>query len=120
MKILLIAMLAALFALAGTVNAAPATLEEKVAGELAVYQEALDLSEEQASVIEDGLTQKISIGQEAYQLKKAGDDDKGKEMNQQAGKAFYQLMRETLTKDQWKVYRDNKDEIKEAVKASRK
>ena len=40
-------------------------------------------------------------------------------MNQQAGKAFYQLMRETLTKDQWKVYRENKDEIKEAVKTAR-
>ena len=112
--------LVVLFALGSTAHAAPRSLEQKVADDLAVYQGVIELSEEQSQALEEGLTKKLTIGQQAYELKKAGEAEKGKAMNQQAGKEFHKLLRATLTKEQWQVYEEHKDEIKQAMKDLRK
>jgi len=115
----MIAWLATLLLISGAAWAAPKSLEQRVSEELAIYTEALALNEEQAAAFEAALTKKITIGREAYEIKKGGDEVKGKKMNQAAGKEFNQMMKETLTKQQMKTYRANKDEIKEAIKNSR-
>ena len=115
----MIAWLAILMLVSGAVWAAPKSVEQRVADELAIYSEALALSDEQAAALSEGLTKKITIGREAQEIKQGGDEAKAKEMNQAAGKEFNQLLRGTLTKQQMKTYQAKKDEIKEAIKKAR-
>lgn len=111
--------LCSLLLISGSALAQQKTIEEKVAGSLAVYQQTLDLSEEQSATVEQALLEKTKIGKEAYALKKEGKEAEGKEMNQKAGKSFYQTLRATLTKEQWATYQEQKEAIKEALKESR-
>ena len=115
----MITWLSALMLVAGAAWAAPKTIEQRVADELAIYNEALELSEEQAEAIGKGLTEKITIGRQAQEIKQGGDAAKAKEMNQAAGKDFNKLLRDTLTKEQMKTYRAKKDGIKQAIKDAR-
>jgi len=115
----MIAWLATLMLVSGAAWAAPKSVEQRVADELAIYNEALALSEEQAAALSEGLTKKITIGREAQEIRKGGDEARAKEMNQAAGKEFNQLLRGTLSKDQMKTYQAKKEDIKEAIKKSR-
>ena len=115
----MIAWLATLMLVSGAAWAAPKSIEQRVADELAIYNEALALSDEQAAALSEGLTRKITIGREAQEIKQGGDETKAKEMNQAAGKEFNQLLRSTLSKDQMKTFQAKKDEIREAIKKAR-
>jgi len=115
----MIAWLAILMLVSGAAWAAPKSVDERVADELAIYSEALALSDEQSAALREGLTKKITIGREAQEIKKGGDEARAKEMNQAAGKEFNKLLRDTLSKQQMKTYQAKKDDIKEAIKNSR-
>ena len=115
----LIPFLTALLLIPAIALAAPMTVEERVDTELAIYNEALDLSDTQAEAIRKGLTDKLTVGREAYEIKKAGDEAKGKELNQAAGKKFYNVLKSELSKEQFNTYKMKKAEIKEAIKNSR-
>jgi len=69
----MIAWLAILVLVGGAAWAAPKSVDERVADELAIYSEALALSDEQAAALREGLTRKITIGHEAQGIKQGGD-----------------------------------------------
>lgn len=115
----IIPFLTALLLIQGVAFAAPKSIEERVNTELAIYTEVLALSEPQAEAIRLGLTDKLTVGREAYEIKKAGDEAKGKELNQAAGKEFYNVLKSQLSKEQFNTYKMKKAEIKDAIKSSR-
>lgn len=91
-------------------------IPERAKAQAAVFQAELDLTAEQTAALEAGLVEKLTVGKEAWQLKKDGDEETAKAMNKDAGKKFYQVLKATLSKDQMTIYQDNKDAIMEKVR----
>lgn len=114
---LIFTLMAVLMMFSATAIAAPPTAEEKAANAVGIYDSALDLTDEQARTLEEGLVRKFTVGKEAYALKKAGKEAEGKKMNQQAGKEFNQLLRATLSREQWAVYDSEKDDIRKSLQS---